>query len=82
MLKYRLQSKKNKKYLEFLRVPGKIVHHFTKGFKGKKHNDYLAYSVIHEQHEDIHVRGIEDEEGAVLQIIENLISYIEHLERK
>ena len=82
MLKFRLPSEKNERILKFIRQTGLIPHHFTKGFRGKKHNDYLAYGVDLEKHADIHDRGIEDQDEAVLEIIKNLIAYVKHLEEK
>ncbi len=82
MLKFRLPSEESQKYLDFHKEKGKTLHHFTKGFRGKKHNDFLTYNVNHNQHEDIHVPGIEDQEEATLQIIANLIKYVKYLEQK
>lgn len=82
-LKFQLPIMTNKKYLRFIAAnnPGMDLHHFTKGFKGKKHNDYLVYALSREDHNKVHQQGIEDEETAVLEIIKNLISYINHLEK-
>jgi len=84
MLKNRLPIEFNKNYYKFIGSidPLKVRHHFTRGYKGSKHNDYLIYLVTPEEHSDIHDRGIEDQEEAVLQIIQNLISYIKYLESK
>jgi len=84
MLKYRLSSESDKDYLKWLKeqYPDKDIHHFTKGFKGKKHNDYLTYPISHEQHDKIHTQGIEDQEEAILLIIDNLIKYIKRLKNE
>lgn len=80
MLKFQLPFERNERILDHIRKTGLIPHHFTKGFRKRKHNDYLAYGVDHDTHTKIHDEGIEDQELAVLEIIKNLISYIKHLE--
>jgi len=84
MLKYRLSIESDKDYLKWLKeqYPDKDIHHFTKGYKKVKHNDYLTYPIDHEQHDKIHTQGIEDQEEAVLLIIDNLIKYIKQLRSK
>lgn len=85
ILKNRIPIMHDNKYLDFVRkYTGKIAHHFTKSFSKKiKHNDYLTYGVENNpqnpEHDDIHIRGIEDQEEAVLKIITLLIAYIQHL---
>lgn len=82
MLKFRLPIDLDEDYLNFVRKnlqPGEDPHHFSQGYRGTKHNHYTVYPIKHDKHNDVHQRGIEDQEEAVLQIIASLINYIKHL---